>query len=363
MGIDLKDLESCSVSETVALVKQLLQRVQSVETLEAENASLLEQLRASKRATAQFSKGKPNPAPKKPGRRACKGRFERRAMPVTGPTEMAVHVPVPLESTDCPQCGASVDVVEHTASVEDTPPQPVRSITRFRVEHGRCHDCGWTGRGPHAGLATGQHGATAHRIGPHVIPQALALHYHFGLPQSQVPEVIAAATGIRLPQSALTQSAFSLAAEGGDVHTAYQELPAAVPATAVVNTDDTRWRIGGARAFLTGFLTPILAEYQIRWQHRHQKALEVLTRYFEGLLGTERGTSYEAAALDGIEQQKCLGHQVKNLGTVEETKSERELTSTRELKDTLREANKVRQEYRDRTCGLDATSTATHLII
>jgi hypothetical protein len=88
--------------------------------------------------------------------------------------------------------------------------------------------------------------------------------------------------------------------------------------------------------------------------HQHQEVVEVLTTCFEGLLGTDRGTSYEAEALDGIEQQKCLSHLLKNLSTVEETKSGRALTFTREPKETLREAIKVWQEYRDGTCGLEA---------
>lgn len=56
MAGDLNNLESCSVAELMALVKQLLQRV---DALEAEYASLREQLRASKRVTATFTKGKP----------------------------------------------------------------------------------------------------------------------------------------------------------------------------------------------------------------------------------------------------------------------------------------------------------------
>ncbi len=48
MGVDLKNLESCSVSELVVLVKQ---RVQRVETLEAENSSLKDEVRASKRGS------------------------------------------------------------------------------------------------------------------------------------------------------------------------------------------------------------------------------------------------------------------------------------------------------------------------
>lgn len=351
MAVDLNKSESCSVAELVALVKHLLQRM---ETLVAENACLKEQLRASKRATAPFSKGKPNRAPKKPGRRAGEGRFERRALPEPGPVERVEEMYVPLESLDCPRCGASLALVEQVAYVYDTLPQTVRSTRRSRVEHGRCHVCKWTGRGRHEGLAAGQHGATAHRTGRNGMARALTLYYHYGLPLSKVPAVIAAATGIRLTQSALTQAAAALAAEGGVVHTAYQEIRAAVPASAVVNTDDTGWRIGGAGALLMGFFTPLLAVFQIRWQHRHQEVVEVLTTCFEGLLGTYRGTSYEAEALDGIEQQKCLSQLLKNLSTMEETRSGRALTFTRELKETLREATKVWQEYIAGTCGLEA---------
>ena len=107
-----------------------------------------------------------------------------------------------------------------------------------------------------------------------------------------------------------------------DLNNAYQELLAAVPAVGVVNTDDTGWRIGGAGAFLMVFFTPLLAVFQIRRQHRHQEGVEVLTTCFEGLLGTDRGTSYEAEALDGIEQQKCLSHLLKNLSTVRKRRAE-----------------------------------------
>lgn len=193
MAVDLNNLESCSVAELVALVMQLLHRVERVErvervqALEAENASLKEQLRASKQATAPFSKGKPNPAPKKPGRRPGEGRFERRAMPGPGRVDIVDDIHVPLDSPECPRCGASLEVVELAASVEDTLPQPVRSVQRFRVEHGRCPVCKWTGRGRHEGLAAGQHGTTTHRNGYNVMAQALTLYYHLGWLLSKVP--------------------------------------------------------------------------------------------------------------------------------------------------------------------------------
>ncbi|RYD30073.1 MAG: hypothetical protein EOP86_20620, partial [Verrucomicrobiaceae bacterium] len=98
----------------------------------------------------------------------------------------------------------------------------------------------------------------------------------------------------------------ALCAPGAVLRAAYEELREAVRASPVVNTDDTGWRIGGAAAFLMGFFTPLPAVFQIRRRHRHQEVVEMLGACFAGLPGTDRGTSYEAEALDTVEQQKCL---------------------------------------------------------
>ena len=67
-------LEQATHGELVALVRKLLARV---EALEAENATLREQVRESKRATAPFSKGKGKSEPKKPGRKAGEGSAQK----------------------------------------------------------------------------------------------------------------------------------------------------------------------------------------------------------------------------------------------------------------------------------------------
>lgn len=344
-------LEEATHAELVGFVRRLLARL---EALEAENGTLREQLRESKRATAPFSKGKGKGQPKKSGRRAGEGHFTRRPAPEPGPADVVEELRAPLDSPNCPQCGAALDVQEQSATVEDTPPEPVRVIKRFRVEVGVCPVCGWRGRGTHAELAPGQHGATAHRTGPHVMAQALTLHYHHGLPLCKVPPVIMASTGIALSQSALTQAAGALCVQDGAIHTAYIGLREEVRRAPVVNTDDTGWRIGGVAAYLMGFFTPVLAVYQVRWRHRHEEVLEMLGTAFDGLLGTDRGISYEAEALAEVEQQKCLSHLLKNLSMVEETRQGRAKCFTRELKATLREALALWQQYRAQRCTLRA---------
>jgi len=354
-----------SHAELVGLVMDLLERV---EVLEAENAALRvenralkartvqleEQLRESKRATAPFSKGKRTADPKKPGRKAGVGVFRNRREPEAGPADEVKDFSALLDSRECPQCGGPLDVGEEVATVEDTPPQPVRVIKGFHVEVGFCPRCGWRGRGTHAELMAGQHGASAHRTGPQILAQALSLHYHHGLPLSKVPRVLKDMPGIELSQSALTQAASALCAPGGTLAQRYEQLREEVRTSSVVNTDDTGWRIGGRLAFLMGFFTPTLAVFQVRWRHRHEEVLEMLGATFAGLLGTDRGTSYEAHALADIEQQKCLSHLLKNLSVVEETRRGRAKRFARDVKSTLREALALWQEYRAGNCSLQA---------
>jgi len=303
------------------------------------------ELRRGKRQAAPFSKEKGKATKKKPGRRQGKGRFERRGKPEVKPTDRVEEIAVDLDDTRCPRCGEQVEVRVEEATTIDVPAEPVRIIKSFTVQVGRCPGCGAKVRATHPDLAPDQFGATAHRVGPNVQAQALSLHYHSGLTLRKVPGAIEASTGIILTQSALTQQAGKLCAAHGPIGTAYRELREEVREAPVVNTDDTGWRTGGQPSFLMGFFTPLLAVYQIRERHRHQEVREVLGDDYEGVLGTDRGKSYEAKELEGVAQQKCLSHLLKNLSEVEKTKTGRARCFTRDLKETLREALKLWQLY------------------
>lgn len=201
-----EDPENLSPGGLVSLVRQLLGRVETLEkgnallkedntALMAENVLWRERLRAAQRSAAPFSKC-PGPGnPKRPGRRQGKGRFERRTEPVPGPTDRVEELRAPLDSPDRPQRGARLEVMERVATVEGTPPEPVRIILRFHVKHGACAVRGWSGRGRHADPAPGRHAATAHRTGSRLMARAVTLHCHFGLPLCKVPGVIRAAAG------------------------------------------------------------------------------------------------------------------------------------------------------------------------
>ena len=87
---------------------------------------------------------------------------------------------------------------------------------------------------------------------------------------------------------------------------AYHRLRDSVRQSAVVHTDDTGWRVGGESAFLMAFETDDATVYQVRSRHRNDEVREVVPSDYAGVMVTDRSRSYDAQALSGVRQQKCL---------------------------------------------------------
>jgi transposase len=181
------------------------------------------------------------------------------------------------------------------AYITELPPRPQPKVTRYRVWVCRCTGCGRKVRGEHPDLAPDQYGATAHRVGPLARAAAHALHYQVGIPVRPdsigVPLVLGLLTGLELTQGAITQDALRQAR--GPVGATYQRLRAGVRESPVVYTDDTGWKVGGESAQLMAFDTDEATVYQVRARHRHQEVQEVIPRNYPGVMGTDRGRSYE----------------------------------------------------------------------
>jgi hypothetical protein len=150
--------------------------------------------------------------------------------------------------------------------------------------------------------------------------------------------------GIPLTQGALTQDALRRAA--GAVGETYERLRAAVPGSPVVHTDDTGWRVGGEPAYLMAFDTDEATVYQIRSQHRHEEVQEVIPADYEGVMVTDRGRSYDAAAFGDVKQQKCLAHILRTISDVLQTKKGRARDFGARLKALLQDAMQLWRAYR-----------------
>ena len=191
-------------------------------------------------------------------------------------------------------------------------------------------------RGRHPEIAVGQHGATAHRLGPRVKALAHVLHYVHGIPVRKLPGILEESTGVRVTQGAITQNAIQHTQAA--VGRRYEQLREAVKEQRVVHTDDTGWRVAGKTAFLMAFVNRSFSVYQIRNQHRHEEVRELIPADFSGVVVCDRGKSYDAGELTGIEQQKCLAHLIRNIAEVNRRKSGAAAQFSRKLKDLLRSA-------------------------
>jgi transposase len=337
-------IESLSREELLALVLQLQRKLTeleaNVQNLRAEVDRLT---RESKRQAAPFSKGTRIGQPKRPGRKPGQGSFSFRHAPSPEAiTEPPVEVSVTPQS--CPSCGSRLAQKRvDLAYITELPPLPQPRVTQYRVWVCRCTGCGRQVRGEHPDLAPDQYGATAHRVGPRALAAAHALHYQIGIPVGKVPLVLGLLTGLELTQGAITQDALRWAR--GSIGQKYQDLRAGVRHARVVYTDDTGWKVGGENAHLMAFDTDQATVYQVRPRHQHQEVQEVIPQNYQGVMGTDRGRSYEDKSFRRVKQQKCLAHWQRTLSEVLARKKGRARDLAERTRELLRLAVWLWEEY------------------
>ena len=318
----MQDTDKLSREELLEINRQLQRQN---ERLQAEVERLKKKLSA-----APFAKGTRKKNPQRPGRKPGQGRFARR--PAPSPAASTASTRVPVEESCCPFCGGAWGPPEEeVVSNSDLPGQPPSEVQVFVVEKKCCQNCGKTVRGRHPAVAADQYGATAHRVGARAKAVMHTLHYGLGVPQRKVPQIMKELSGLEITQGALSQDAQKQTA--GVVGAAYRQLRAEIPLAPVVHTDDTGWRVGGDAAQLMVFTTPQITVYQVRPRHRNEEVREVIGDDFQGVLECDRGKNYEAEELNGVKQQKCLSHLIRNTKEVEP----RQCGSARQFPRQLRE--------------------------
>jgi transposase len=324
----MRDLESLSREE---LIQIILDQHRLIEQLRAD----VEQLK-KRGSAAPFSKGTRKSNPKAPGRKPGLGYFRFRTAPEQAKKEEEA-TSVPVTAGCCPCCGGELgEARREIVSTADIPAALVPEVRVYAIEARQCLQCGKSVRGQHPDVAPGQQGATAHRVGPRVKALAHILHYVHGVPVRKTAEIVEQLTGVRLTQSAITQDAGKQTA--GPVGERYSELREAVKEQAVIHTDDTGWRVGGASAFLMAFVNQSLSVYQVRAQHRNEEVRELIPVDFQGVMICDRGPSYDARELEDVAQQKCLSHLIRNAKAVEESKTGRARQFSQRLKELLQQA-------------------------
>ena len=324
-----------------ALVALILKQAAVIDSLRAQVEELT---RSGKRQAAPFSKGTRVKAPKRPGRKPGQGLFKRREVPARE-TLSEPPIDIPVVESACPKCGGELgDERIKEASIVDLPEVIRPRVRLFRVRSRRCGACGITVRGHHPDVAADQRGATAHRLGPRLLAAAHHLHYGLGVPVRKLPAVLRMLTGVTLTQGAITLDALKKAA--GAIATTYRALRDSVRTAPYVHTDDTGWRENGSSRWLMTFVTDTVTVYQIRERHRNDEVRECVPADYDGVLITDRGTSYDAAELAAVRKQKCLAHVLRSLSEVLEKKTRGARRFAKRLKEQLKQALALWHERR-----------------
>ena len=331
---DLKEQLSQALELNQKLQKQNERLQQMVEQLQEEIEYLK---RIGKRQAAPFARRHWVEKPKRPGRKAGKGKFAYRELPkvvkINETKEAKLH--------GCPECGDRLQAIHrHEQFVTDIPVVAVKT-TRFVTYSGYCTACRKRVRSQHPEQTSHATGAAGVMVGPRAKALAADLKHRLGVSYGKVSEVLNDAFGLQVSRSGWCQADQKLARTARPI---YEELLEAIRQCSVVNVDETGWRIGTLSAWLWVFTHQEVTVYTIRTNRSSDVVLDILGTHFSGILTSDGHLAYDDRRLRDWLKQKCLSHLLKDLKEMNETKTGRALQFARQATRLLQEALALKRE-------------------
>jgi transposase len=310
------------------------------ERLRARNERLREEIqalrRAAKRQAAPFSKGKPEPNPKRAGRRpgAAYGARGRREPP----TRVDRVVPVGLPP-ECPGCGGELLIERVAVQHAEDVPEPVPLVTRFEVAIGRCRLCGRRVQPRHPEQTSDALGAAGAQVGPRAVALASWVSKGLGVSAGKVARLLGQ-LGIGVTAGGVTQA---VARAARRAQPTYQALIGGVRASPTVAPDETGWRVGGRRAWLWAFVGDQVTVYRIARGRGYADAVEVLGENFAGVLERDGWAPYRRFAR--ARHQSCLAHLLRRCSELIADADRGQARTPHAVRRILQRALEVRDAY------------------
>ncbi len=327
------------IADLEAQLRQALARIAELQQQATDlQARLTEAERAGKRQATPFARKEHKAKRKRPGRKAGQGRFEYRARPTPDQVTATKEAPLP----GCPDCGSQLRARKrHEQFVIDIPEAPL-TVTRYVTHSGQCPQCARRVRSRHPEQISEATGAAGVVIGPRAKALAADWKHRLGVSFAKIAEMLSVAYGLPFTRSGLCQADTRLALKRAQ--TVYGELLDLVRQSAVVHIDETGWRIDLLSAWLWVFTNRHLTVYTIQPSRGHEVALDILGKEFRGVLVADCFTAYDHHELKAWLQQKCLGHLLKDLGKLRETKTRGAIRFAQDVTAVLRAALTLRDQ-------------------
>ncbi len=297
-------------AQLISLGAQLAARDALIKQLQDQLAAAL---RSSKRQATPFARRQRKADPKKPGRKPAQGRFASRPKPLPEQVTETKTAALPA----CPTCGGDLrDRAAHEQFQIELPPV-APTVTRFCTESGYCPACAARVHSTHPEQISTAHGAAGVVLGPRLKAFAADLHHRLGVSYGKIADLLGEMYGLPITRGGLAQADARLARRARPI---YEHLIELLRLSVVVHVDETGWRIGALSAWLWVFTNTHITVYTIATSRGHEVVLNILGREFRGVLVADSFVAYDAEALNGWLQQKCVAHLLRNLAELLENK-------------------------------------------
>jgi len=299
------------------LREQLAERDRVIARLEAANRDLQARLdaaeKAGKRQAAPFSKGKPKPDPKTPGRKSgdVHGRHGHR--PTPDAVDETYDAPLPER---CPDCGGDVaeDRLDEQYQTE-IPRKPI--VRKFNIHCGHCRCCGQVLRGRHDLQTSDATGAAQSQLGPDTQAAIVYLNKHAGLSHGKIAAAFGQLFGIGVSRGACAQVVLRA---GRKLTPAYREIEDHLRNSRSLTPDETGWRVGGHPVWLHGWVGDGGATLFVIDPRRSADRLqEVIGLGWSGTLTHDGYSTYNR--FEEAVHQQCVDHALRRARKLAGTKS------------------------------------------
>jgi transposase len=252
-----------------------------------------------------------------------------------------IHETKEAKLDGCPECGGHLQTIrQQTQYVTDIPVVEVQT-TRFVTYSGYCPECHKRVRSQHPDQTSLATGAAGVMVGPRAKALAADLKHRLGVSYGKVSEVLNDTFGLQVSRGGWCQADQKLARTAQPV---YAELLEAIRRCSVVNADETGWRIGTLAAWLWVFTHQEVTVYAIRDNRSSEVVIEILGEEFKGILTTDCYLAYDDRKFKEWLKQKCVGHLLKDLKEMKESKSGRALHFARQVTMVLQAALALKAE-------------------